>query len=64
MPLAKGDTMKILAAAAATALLTVPVFAQRTVTAESGAKKGDEVVIGGVTFEFFPEEDAASRRSE
>ena len=32
--------------------------------AESGARKGDEVVIGGVTFEFFPEEDAASRRSE
>jgi mannose-6-phosphate isomerase-like protein (cupin superfamily) len=35
MPLAKGDTMKILAAAAATALLTVPVFAQQIVTPQT-----------------------------
>jgi GTPase len=32
--------------------------------AEAGARRGDEVVIGGTAFEFIPEEDAAAQRPE
>src|SRR5262249_25083428 len=35
MPLAKGDTMKIVAAAATTLMLTVPAFSQQTVTQDT-----------------------------